>query len=132
MKTSGKATRWPRTANPVLAALRKPAVRRLNGLMIDLQANEALASLRAGRLSAFDAKVLEAIVFVTRKLAKQGVGPESLACAERCQALLPILRNPRACQPDQVAAFAELVDWNQAQRDADQDAFTAAALPFIR
>ena len=132
MNANGRATRWPRLANPVLAALRKPAVIGLSAVTMDLQAVQAVNGLREGRLTMFEGRVLEALVFITRKLAEQGIGPEALQCCERCQVLLTVLKAGRTLQPDQVQAFDDLIGWNQAQRDADTEAYVAAALPFIR
>lgn len=132
MKVANRATRWPRLANPVLAALRKPVIVSLSPITMDLQAAQAVKALRDDRLSQFDGLVLEAMTFITSKLARQGIGPEALPCCERCQALLARLKAGHTLEADQVHAFDDLIGWNQAQRDAAPDDFKAAALPFIR
>ncbi len=132
MKPSGKAARWPRTANPVLAAMRRQNAKRLDETMMDIQAAEAVASLRSGHLAGFDAKVLEGLVFVVRRLARQGIGPEALPCAERCLALLNAIQAGQVPSTDQVACFFDLIGFSQAQREADLDAFRASVMPFVR
>lgn len=132
MKPKSKLTRWPRTANPVLSAMRRQHAKCLDETMMDIQAAEAMASLRNGQLVGFDAKVLEALTFTVRKLARQGVGREALPCAEHCLALLGALQAGRILSDDQLACFSELVAWGQAQREADQEAFRTAVMPLIR
>jgi hypothetical protein len=127
-----QATRWPRLANPVSAAIRKPAVVGLSSVTLDLQATQAVLSLRDGQPSRFDQRVLESLTFIVSKLARDGIGPEARPCAERCLALLARLTDRGVPEPDQVRAFTELIEWSQAQREADPEAFRAAALPFVR
>lgn len=132
MNRMPRATSRSHLAHPVASALRRTAVQKLDPLTMDLQALEALQDLRNGQVSWFSGQVLVAILSISRKLATAGIGPEALPTCNWCQALLVRANAGQALRPDQLRAFEDLVQFNQAQREADPEAFKAAALPFVR